>query len=102
MTKTLIDLYREDPKLYAEWAARANREHKRLACVDDNYFLETPSIVVDYKTERRCHYPAIGDQLDMLWHAIDTDSLDKNSDFYKELKKIKDKYPKPVEETQEN
>lgn len=32
--------------------------------------------------------------LDDLWHAIDTDSLNKTSDFYKELKKVKDKYPK--------
>lgn len=94
MTKTLIDLYKEDPKLYAEWASRANEEKKVLMCVDDNYFLAEPRKVSDYKTLRAREYPAIKDQMDMIWHAIDTDSLDKTSDFYKELKKVKEKYPK--------
>lgn len=92
--KTLIDLYKENPKLHAEWADRANKEKKVLACVDGDYFLAENQKVSDYKTLRSRKYPAIKEQLDMLWHAIDTDSLDKTSDFYKELKKVKDKYPK--------
>ena len=48
-----------------------------------------------YISARQAAYPAIGDQLDMLWHAIDGDKLDKTSDFYKELKKVKDDNPKP-------
>lgn len=94
MTKTLIDLYREDPKLYAEWASRANREKKMLSVVDDNYFLAEIPRSIDYKKQRAREYPPLKEQMDMLWHAIDTDSLDKTSDFYKELKKVKDKYPK--------
>ena len=43
---------------------------------------------------RRISYPEIGEQLDMLWHAIDDGTLDKNSDFYKSLKKVKDDNPK--------
>ena len=30
----------------------------------------------------------------MLWHAIDGDALDKTSDFYTKLKKVKDDNPK--------
>ena len=48
-----------------------------------------------YIQDRRDSYPAIGDQLDMLWHAIDGNKLDKTSDFYKDLKKVKDDNPKP-------
>ena len=48
-----------------------------------------------YISARQAAYPAIGDQLDMLWHALDGDKLDKTSDFYKELKKVKDDNPKP-------
>jgi len=48
-----------------------------------------------YKFSRALEYPAIGDQLDMLWHAIDTESLDKTSDFYTSLKQVKDNNPKP-------
>ena len=48
-----------------------------------------------YISSRRDAYPPLGDQLDMLWHAIDGNKLDKTSDFYKDLKKVKDDNPKP-------
>ena len=41
-------------------------------------------------------YPSIADQLDMLWHAIDSGSLDKTSEFYLALKSVKDANPKPT------
>ena len=47
-----------------------------------------------YKQQRFENYPHVGDQLDMLWHAIDTGTLDKTSDFYTALKSVKDSYPK--------
>ena len=47
-----------------------------------------------YQRDRANTYPAIGDQLDMLFHAIDAGKVDKTSDFYKSLKAVKDKYPK--------
>ena len=44
-------------------------------------------------------YPTIGDQLDMLWHAIDdgnwTATKLKNTDFYTKLKAVKDDNPNP-------
>ena len=49
---------------------------------------------VSYQDKRQIYYPSIGDQLDMLWHAIDDGTLDKTSDFYTSLKATKDKYPK--------
>ena len=48
-----------------------------------------------YQRDRARAYPEIGEQLDMLFHAIDSGNLDKTSDFYKELKKVKDANPKP-------
>jgi hypothetical protein len=47
-----------------------------------------------YKRERAKAYPSPQDQLDMLWHAIDTGKLDKTSDFYTTNKAVKDKYSK--------
>ena len=49
---------------------------------------------VSYQDKRQIYYPPIGDQLDMLWHAIDDGTLDKTSTFYTSLKATKDKYPK--------
>ena len=45
-----------------------------------------------YKTQRQ--YPSLGDQLDMLWHAIDNGTLNKTSDFYTAIKAVKDAHPK--------
>jgi len=47
-----------------------------------------------YDKKRALEYPRIGDQLDMLWHAIDSGTLDKTSDFYTTLKEVKDNNPK--------
>ena len=47
---------------------------------------------------RKAAYPPIGDQLDMLWHAIDTGDWTaakvKTTDFYTKLKAVKDDNPK--------
>ena len=49
---------------------------------------------VAYARNRQLEYPQIGDQLDMLYHAIDAGKVNKTSDFYKALKAVKDKHPK--------
>ena len=63
--------------------------------------LNTEAAKVKYKTDRTTNgsttYPAIGDQLDLLWHAIDadTDLKVKFSAFYNSIKEVKDANPKP-------
>ena len=51
-----------------------------------------------YARARETAYPSIGDQLDMLWHAIDvgdwTAAKVKTTSFYTELKAVKDANPK--------
>ena len=54
----------------------------------------TNELTMTYSDHRASSYPSIPDQLDMLWHAIDLDTLDKTSDFYNNLKAVKEKYPK--------
>jgi len=50
-----------------------------------------------YARTREAAYPSIGDQLDMLWHAIDADATLKSdyADFHTALKAVKDANPKP-------
>ena len=63
--------------------------------------LNAEAAAVKYKTDRTINgstkYPAIGDQLDLLWHAIDadTDLKVKFSAFYNSIKEVKDANPKP-------
>jgi len=50
-----------------------------------------------YNTKRSSYYPDLGEQLDLLYHAIDANEFGadaKTSTFYTELKAVKDKYPK--------
>lgn len=49
---------------------------------------------IAWKTNRRLAYPAIEEQLDMLYHAIDAGTVDKTSSFYTTLKAVKDANPK--------
>lgn len=49
----------------------------------------------EYRNQRREKYPPLVEQLDMLWHSIDNGSLDKESDFYKAIKAVKEEFPKP-------
>lgn len=49
-----------------------------------------------YKIIRKNNYPDISDQLDMLWHMMDDDIIPgKESQWYNDIKAVKDKYPKP-------
>ena len=60
--------------------------------------LQTAYDAKAYARTRATAYPSIGDQLDMLWHAIDvgdwTAAKVKTTSFYTELKAVKDANPK--------
>ena len=50
-----------------------------------------------YGTKRERSYPKLGEQFDLLYHAIDANEFGadaKTSSFYTKLKAVKDKYPK--------
>ena len=51
-------------------------------------------VEVQYKSERAMAYPDIHEQLDQLWHAMDTDESKRLEPFYTTLKAVKDAYPK--------
>jgi hypothetical protein len=59
---------------------------------DEVVRLQTEYDAKEYQRLRQ--YPSIGDQLDMLWHAIDLGKLNKTSDFYLTIKAVKDSNPK--------
>ena len=63
--------------------------------------LDAEAAAVKYKTDRTTNgsttYAPIGDQLDLLWHAIDADAdlKVKFASFYNSIKSVKDANPKP-------
>ena len=48
-----------------------------------------------YARARQEAYPALPEQLDMLYHDMTAGKGDKTGDWYKALKKVKDDNPKP-------
>jgi hypothetical protein len=60
----------------------------------DDGLVAYEQILRDTEYQRLRQYPSIGDQLDMLWHAIDNGTLNKTSDFYTAIKAVKDAHPK--------
>jgi hypothetical protein len=43
---------------------------------------------------RSAAYPALGEQFDMLWHAMNNGDIAKAEPFYSRIKAVKDAYPK--------
>jgi hypothetical protein len=66
-----------DPTLAPSWATMQTEMH-----------------AVAVLNKRAKEYPTIASQLDMLWHAIDSGTLTKDSDFYKSIQQVKLDNPK--------
>ena len=49
----------------------------------------------NYIRARQDSYPALGEQLDLLYHDMTADKGDKTGEWYKAVKKVKDDNPKP-------
>jgi hypothetical protein len=90
----------------AQWSMQGN-EYENIIWHDntqtkpskEEVLVEAQKLLDDYVSKqyqraRAEEYPSIANQLDMLWHAINTESLDKTSDFYLTLKAVKDNNPK--------
>lgn len=50
---------------------------------------------VAYKDLRSAAYPQLGEQLDMLWHAMDAGTFPMQAGWYDAIKAVKDEFPKP-------
>ena len=48
-----------------------------------------------YARDRQESYPALGEQLDMLYHDMTAGKGDKTGEWFKAIKKVKDDNPKP-------
>lgn len=48
----------------------------------------------DHAKARASAYPAIEEQLDMLWHAMNQGTMPKAEPFYSTIQKVKQQNPK--------
>lgn len=79
-----------------EWFDETETLPTEQEILDKQAELQTDYDNKQYQRDRAVEYPKIGDQLDKLWHSIDSDETLKTqfSDFYNAIKTVKDKYPK--------
>ncbi len=50
----------------------------------------------EYRSLRSMEYDRFADQLDALWHSMDSNEIPKSAAFYSRIKAVKDKYPKSI------
>lgn len=58
--------------------------------------IDTSATLAETLFNRAKTYPSLSDQLDMLWHMMDDETIPgKGSDWYNTIKAVKDQFPKP-------
>ena len=89
-------LWRGDDYNDLEWLDETQTKPTEQEILDKQTELQSEYDAKEYQRNRAVEYPAIGEQLDKLWHSIDADETLKTqfSDFYNTIKTVKDKYPK--------
>ena len=79
------------------WVLADDKAHVGSTYDGTKFTLATPPADTrTYDLKRAGGYPSIGDQLDMLWHAIDGDTILKSNytAFHTAIKTVKDANPK--------
>lgn len=61
----------------------------------DGICVKTITGQTSYVKQRQSAYPSLGDQMDMLWHAMDDEIIPRVEPFYTDILNIKAQYPKP-------
>jgi hypothetical protein len=63
--------------------------------IEDEPFTPDPNYVVPYGFRRMNEYPSLGNQLDMLWHELNTSgSISADGTWFNAIKTVKDEHPK--------
>lgn len=58
-------------------------------------WLVKPVVQVPYQVARREEYPTMGEQMDMLWHAMKDGTMPKVEPFFSQIEAVKARHPKP-------
>jgi hypothetical protein len=101
LTKAIISLYptalwqlNGDEYSGLVWMSQDIQKPTKLQLETEALRIQAEYDAKEYQRLRAKEYPNLGDQLDMLWHAIDNGTLNKTSDFYTAIKAVKDAHPK--------
>lgn len=63
--------------------------------ITNEEFIPDPNYVIPYGYRRMNEYPDLGNQLDMIWHELNTSgSLTTTGEWFTKIKEVKDTHPK--------
>jgi hypothetical protein len=78
------------------WLLQGEPEENWTEVFDDPNQLPDPNYQVPYDSLRVNNYPTIGNQLDMLWHELNTSgSISADGGWFQSIQEVKQQYPKP-------
>lgn len=77
------------------WLIQGEPQEDWVEIIDEQ-FIPDPDYVIPYGFSRMNNYPSIGNQLDMLWHELNTSgSISTDGNWFQSIQQIKQQYPKP-------
>ena len=77
------------------WQDKNTNIPTKKECEDELKRLEEEDKKTQYQRDRAPNYPAIQEQLDLLYHDMTAGKGDKTGEWYKAVNKVKTDNPKP-------
>jgi len=91
--RTVVDLYAQDDGL-ASMEVEAMIDPSKYRVVNGSLVAIEADTSQSYAEQRMYAYPAVTEQLDALWHAMDQGILPKIEPMYSDVKAVKLSIPK--------
>lgn len=84
--------------IYTEIKPPEYLDNKTLHFINNKWvYKDIIEVTESYRDKRKRAYPNLTTQLDMLWHDINNDKLNREeSTFFNTIKSIKEEYPKDI------
>lgn len=80
---------------YTEVEPPERLPNHELYFINGSWIQKAVEQVITYRDMRKMSYPPVEEQIDMIWHAMDTGQLPKAEPFYSSILLIKESIPKP-------
>jgi hypothetical protein len=78
------------------WLLQGEPQENWTEVIEDENQLPDLNYQIPYDSLRTHNYPTIGNQLDMLWHELNTSgSISTDGNWFQSIQEVKQQYPKP-------
>jgi hypothetical protein len=86
----------KDPDGNVHWLMQGEPKEDWVEYIEDPNMLPDPNYQPPYDAMRRNNYPRLENQLDMLWHELNTSgSISSTGEWFQTVQTVKNTHPKP-------